>query len=178
MPQRRLIVITGSSGVGKSTLARALQEELLPDQWLHLSVDSILYCLPGSVVQQVNQHNDHAAVDSEAIVAAAYACARTLLGLGHKVVFDAVILSQKGAQGLLRAFDGFDPVLVTLSCSWEEIERRTRARGDRTLAEAEHGYRSAAGCLAADYTIDTTSASPEELAVKLARAVRGKTGEA
>jgi len=176
MPQRRLIVITGSSGVGKSTLAKALQEQLLPAQWLHFSVDSIFYCWPGSVVRRVDQLNDHAAVDARATVRAAYACAKTLLELGHNVVFDAVILSQNGAQGLLDAFDGFDPMIVTLTCSWEEIERRTRARGDRTLAEAEHGFRLAGGHLHAHCCIDTTTADAQQIAARLADAVQGRGG--
>ena len=171
--QRKLIVITGSSGVGKSTLARALQEELLPDQWLHFSVDTIFYCLPRSVVLRVDHENDRSLVDAKAIVTGAYACARTLLDLAHKVIFDAVILTEKGAQEMLRAFDGFDPLLVELTCSWEEIEKRTLARGDRTLAEAEHGYRNAGGRLDAHYTFDSTSASAEQIAAQIATIVRG-----
>ena len=162
--QRELIVITGSSGVGKSTLAHALQEELLPDHWLHFSVDSLFYCLPRSVVLRVDQQNDWSLVDSRAIVGAAYACARTLLNHGHRVIFDAVILAESGAKEMLRAFDGLGPLLVELTCSWDEIARRTLARGDRTLAEAEHGYRNAGGHLKADHAFDTSNASAEQIA--------------
>jgi chloramphenicol 3-O phosphotransferase len=169
---RKLIVITGSSGVGKSTLARALQEELLPDHWLHFSVDTIFYCLPRSVVRRVDHENDRSMVDAKAICTGAYACAGTLLDLAHKVIFDAVILTEKGAQEMLRAFDGFDPLLVELTCSWEEIEKRTLARGDRTLAEAEHGYRNAGGRLGTHHTFDSTSASAEQIAAQLATIMR------
>jgi predicted kinase len=72
--------------VGKSGLARALQEELLPEHCLHFSVDSIFYCLPRSIVLRVDKQNDHSAVDSRVIIEAAYACARTLLNLGHRIV--------------------------------------------------------------------------------------------
>ena len=171
--QRKLVVITGSSGVGKSTLARALQEELLPDHWLHFSVDSLFYCLPRSVVLRVDQQNDWSLVDSRAIVSAAYACTRTLLDLGHRVIFDAVIVAENGAKELLRAFDGLDPLLVELTCSWNEIERRTIARGDRTLAEAEHGYRNAGGHLKADHVFDSSNESAEQIAAQLAARVRG-----
>jgi chloramphenicol 3-O phosphotransferase len=171
--QKKLIVITGSSGVGKSTLARALQEELLPDQWLHYSVDSLFYCLPRSTVLRVDQQNDRSLVDSKAIVSSAHACARTLLDQGHKVIFDTVIMSEKGAKGLLAAFDGFDPLLVALTCSWDEIKSRTVARGDRTLAEAEYGYKNAGGHLSTHHTYDSTAASAEQIAAQLARHVRG-----
>ena len=164
---RNLIVITGSSGVGKSTLARALQEALLPDQWLHFSVDSIFYCLPLSIVERVDQQNDHASVDSKAIVAAAFACVTTLLELGHKIIFDLVILSETGAQGLMRALGDFDPLHVELTCSWNEIRERTLARGDRTLAEAEHGYRLAGGHLQPHCAFDSTGTSAVDIAAQL-----------
>ena len=73
---------------------------------------------------------------------AAHACTRTLLDLGHGVIFDTVILSERGAQGISRAFHTFDLLLVELTCSWDMIRERTLARGDRTLAEAENGYRN------------------------------------
>lgn len=170
--QRNLIVITGSSGVGKSTLAHALQEELLPDHWLHFSVDSIFYCLPRSVVLRVDQHNDWSLVDSRAIVRAAYACTRTLLDLGHRVILDVVIVAENGAREMLRAFDGLDPLLVELTCSWDEIKRRTLARGDRTLAEAEHGYRNAGGHLRADHAFDSSNESARQIATQLAARMR------
>ncbi len=167
MPHK-LIVITGSSGVGKSTLAHALQERLLPQLWLHFSVDSVFYCLPQSVVRRVDQQNDRTGVDSKAIVTGAYACATTLLELGHRVIFDAVILADAGAEAMSRAFEGFDPLIVELTCSWAEIDRRTLARGDRTLAEAEHGYRNAGGHLVAHHSFDSTGARAEQIAEQLA----------
>lgn len=172
MVQRNLIVITGSSGVGKSALARALQEELLPDHWLHFSVDSIFYCLPRSIVLRVDKQNDRSAVDSRAIIEGAYACARTLLNLGHRIVFDAVILTKKGANELRSAFEEFDPLFVELTCSWQEIERRTLARGDRTLAEAKHGHSSAGGHLPIHHSFDSTADLPQQIARQLSVALR------
>jgi chloramphenicol 3-O phosphotransferase len=169
---RKLIIITGSSGVGKSTLARELQEELLPDQWLHFSVDSIFYSLPPSVVVRVDQHNDRTLVDSKAIVMASHACTKTLLDLGHRVIFDTVIVTERGAQSMLGRLHMFDPLLVELTCSWDMIRQRTLARGDRTLAEAENGYRNAPGHLKAHHTFDSTSTSAKEIAAQLAAHIR------
>jgi len=168
----RLVVITGSSGVGKSTLARALQEQLLPDQWLHFSFDTLFYCLPSSIVLRVDQHNDRSLVDSRAIAASSHACVRTLIEREHKVIFDTVIMSENGANGVRQAFEEYDPMYVALTCSWEQIRNRTLARGDRTIEEAEFGFKNAGRHLRANHTFDTTGATPEEIAARLAVHVR------
>lgn len=174
MTRRDLVVVTGSSGVGKSTLAAAFQETMLPETWFHFSVDSVFYCLPRSIVERVDHHDDRSLVDSSAVVACAYACARALLDQGQKLVFDAVILNQKGAERLLSAFEGYEPLLVEVSCAWEEIQRRTLARGNRTLGEAEHGYRNAGGHVPAHLVLDSSNASPSELAMQVAAALRAE----
>jgi chloramphenicol 3-O phosphotransferase len=170
---QKLIVITGSSGVGKSTLARALQEKLLPEQWLHFSADTLFYCLPRSTVLRVDHHNDRTLVDWKAITRSAHACVKTLLDQGHQIIFDTVIMTERGAQSLLSAFEGIEPLLIELTCSWEVIKARTLERGDRTLEEAEHGYKNAGGHLSAHHVFDTTRVSAEQIAEQLAKHVRG-----
>ena len=170
-----LVVISGSSGTGKSTLCKALQEALLPDIWLHFSVDSILYCLPQSVLDLANHQNEWSSVDPKLIASSAYACAQSLLSAGHNVLFDCVVLSEKRALALLSAFQEYRPVLVGLSCSWEEIQRRTVARGDRTIAEAEQGFRQAGGHLPYHYTFETTNIPADVIASQLAHRLRAGT---
>ena len=178
VPHPRHVVITGSSGVGKSTLSQALQEALLPAQWLHFSADTLFYCLPRSVMARVDQHNDWAAVDSRTLVASAYACVQTLLGRGHDVVFDAVITSRTGEEALAAAFGDHRPLRVHLGCAWEEIERRTLARGDRTLAEARHGYENVVVPSGPHHHFDTTGRHAQEIAVELAQLLLSRPSSA
>jgi len=95
-----------------------------------------------------------------------------LLERGHNVIFDTVIMSEKGARSLLQAFNELDPMVVALTCSWEQIRNRTLARGDRTLEEAELGFRSAGGHLQVHHTFDSTSVTAEEIAARLAVRLR------
>ena len=67
----------------------------------------------------------------------------------------------------------FDPLLVELTCSWKAIQTRTLARGDRTLAEAKHGYRLAGGHLKFHHTFDTTSTSEAEVSTQLMVQLQG-----
>ena len=105
---------------------------------------------------------------------ASHACTETLLGLGHRVIFDSVIVTERGAHNMLSRLSRFNPLLVELTCSWEMIRERTLARGDRTLAEAENGYRNAAGHLKAHLTFDSTSTSAKEIAAQIAAQIRDR----
>ena len=168
MQDLRLIVLEGGSGTGKSSLASALQERLLPQQWLHFSTDTVLYCLPQSILDQANLQNDWTSIDTRAISRSAHACVCSLLVSGYRVIFDCVVMTERGARELLLAFQAHRPVLVRLTCSWEEVRRRTVARGDRTLEEAEHGFKTSGLHLVADHVLDTTNQTPAELADSLA----------
>ncbi|MEJ6022409.1 phosphotransferase-like protein [Ramlibacter sp. PS4R-6] len=168
----QLVVISGGSSSGKTTLARALQEELMPRPWLHFSIDAVLECLPKSVLDRANRYNDWSLIDSRAVTAAAFQCVRVLLERGHSVVFECVVASERAAGNLLRALGEFQPVMVGLRCSWEETERRTLSRGDRTLEEAEHGYWHASDALVLDYEIDTSLRTPRDIARQLAGSLR------
>jgi chloramphenicol 3-O phosphotransferase len=163
MHSDQFIVLTGGSGTGKSTLARALQEQLLSDQWLHFSTDSILYCLPQSTLDAANNRNDWSKIDVQGVRRSAYACLRTLLEAGNRVIFDCVVMTDGGARELLVALRDFRPLLIGLTCTWEEIKRRTVTRGNRTVEEAEHGFRTSGHHLDPDRTIDTTSRDPADV---------------
>ena len=171
----RLIVVEGGSGTGKSSLARSLQESLQPQQWLHFSFDTLLYCLPPSVLDMANQRNDWSAVDKNAITRSVYGCLCTLLDHGHRVIFDCVLMTERGARELLTALQSHTPVLVRLTCSWDEIERRTIARGDRTIEEARRGFETSGLFLNVDYEIDTTHRSSAEIAETLVPLIAGSS---
>jgi chloramphenicol 3-O phosphotransferase len=158
------VVITGGSGTGKSTLARTLQARWLPAQWLHFSPDTILHCLPQAVVDGANLRNDWSAIDRPLLRRSTYACLRALLEAGHPVLFDCVVMTERAAQALVVGLHPHEPYLVRLVCSWQELQRRTLARGDRTLQEGEHGFKTAAQHLRVDCELDTSGHHPGEIA--------------
>lgn len=162
-----LVVIVGGSSTGKSSLARALQEELLPAQWLHFSLDSVLSCLPQSILGRANLENEWSEIDTNAIARAAHGCLHALLDQGHNVLFDCVVMTDRRALQMLLALERHAPALVSLTCDWEETERRTIAREDRTIAEARRGFEISGMGLSADYSFDTTLSSPAEIAREL-----------
>jgi chloramphenicol 3-O phosphotransferase len=167
MVPTNLIFIIGGSGTGKTTLARALQERLLPDQWFHFSPDTILYCLPKSIVDRADFLNDWSAIDTKLINELAYGCVRNTLRSGARVVFDCVVMTERRARQLLAAFAASDPFLVRTTCAWDELVRRTKVRRDRTLEEVRRGFETGGQFLEPDCVLDTTASPPSSLVDEL-----------
>lgn len=167
MVPTNLIFIIGGSGTGKTTLARALQERLLPDQWFHISPDTLFYCLPKSIVDRADSANDWSAIDTKLVTELAYSCVREALRSGARVVFDCVVMTERRARQLLAAFAGDDPFVVATTCAWDELLRRTQVRGDRTLEEVRRGFETGGRFLEPDCVLDTTASPPAKLVDEL-----------
>ncbi len=162
--ESQAVIITGSSGSGKSSLAKALQEALLPSIWLRFSFDSVIYSLPESVLEQCNLHNNWSGVDGKALFRGALGCLRSLIDCGNNVIFDVVLSKPEDVDHLSRALQGVDVLSAHLRCDWAEIESRTLERGDRTLEEAEWSYRQAVTFSPEALEFDTTNQAPDAIA--------------
>ena len=114
----------------------------MPEQWLHFSTDTLLYCLPQSILDAANTRNDWSAIDVPLVRQSALSCLQAILLTGNRVIYDCVVSSDRAARELVVTLQAYQPLLIALTCSWQEIERRTLARGDRTVKEAEHGFRA------------------------------------
>ena len=172
MPTNHLIVLIGGTSTGKSTVARTLQEVLLPEQWLHFSTDMIFYCLPQSILDAANARNDWSRFDVPLVRRTTLSCLQAVLSAGNRVIYDCVVPTELAAREMVVAFQSYRPLLIALTCSWKEVERRTLARGDRTLEEAKRGFRAADEHLDLDRVIDTTNRDPMGVARDVLAALR------
>lgn len=168
----KIIVLDGPSGVGKTALAKAMQEELLPDLWMNFSIDSLVYALPDSVLERCNKYNDWSSVNSNALFLSAFSCVNGIAKNGNSVIFDIVITDEDRADELRNAFSECEFVVVGVFCEWGEIKRRTMDRGDRTLREAEYGFNNSPKYFRYDVIVNTTSITPLEAARECIESVR------
>lgn len=173
-----LIVLDGASGAGKTTLAKALQEQFIPENWLYFSIDTLVYSLPPSVLQRWNQENDWRSLDPNTLMNGAFSCVNALLEAGNKVIFDAVISTPQRALKMDLAFERHERLYVGLVCELAELERRTFDRGDRTLDEVRHGFYTSPHHLKYDLKLDSTKTPATELATIIAATLQEQVTKA
>ncbi|MEZ4647311.1 MAG: AAA family ATPase [Candidatus Eisenbacteria bacterium] len=127
----KIILINGASSAGKSTLARALQQEL-PEPFLHLSFDHLRTsdALPMARIR-------NGTVDWERMRPAVFdGFHRSLAAFaeaGNNLIVDHIIESERWRTDLVELLTPFDVFCVGVHCPLPELERRERSRGDRRI---------------------------------------------
>lgn len=156
----RLILVHGASSAGKSTLCRAAQREL-PAPFLFHSPDLFFGdALPPDwpVIRDRFFRGFHRSL-------AAFAEAEV------DVIADYIIESSAMLDDLEAAVRGLDVLWVGLHTPIEELERRERERGDRTLGDARRDLETVHGFRRYDLELDGTR-PPQENARQLAETWR------
>ncbi len=167
-----LILLHGPTSSGKTTLAHALQETLLPEIWLHFSFDTLFETLPLSVQQHCNTEDDWSGVDGQALFSSAIICLSSLIADGHRVLFDVVLPNEGAASRLREMLVGVELLSVRLACPWEEIEERTRSRGDRSMSEARRSFDQTCAFSDHDLILDTSTMATEEAVDRIRHALQ------
>ncbi|MDX3658576.1 AAA family ATPase [Streptomyces sp. ID05-26A] len=152
-----IIFLNGTSSSGKSSIAAELLKEL-DTPFFHLSVDAFgamraverTWELDGPAQQEVLRRTR--AGFHRAVAGMAQA--------GNDVVVDHVLSEPWRLQDCLDVFQGLDVVLVGVHCPLEELERRERARGDRTPGAAAKQLQSVHRHGLYDFEVDTSVDTP------------------
>jgi chloramphenicol 3-O phosphotransferase len=174
-----IVVLNGTSSAGKTTLARALQDALLPDVWLLLGIDWFIGAMPfgafgtdqghtinadGSIDLGTGWHEQQAHWRAGIV-----AIARS----GADLILDEVFLRGGAEQAEWASLlDGLDGRWVGVHVDVDVAEARERARGDRSPGMARHQASIVHDGVAYDLEVDTTSTTPEVLAAELVERLR------
>ena len=159
----RVILLNGVSSSGKSSIGAALQR-IFVEPWFLFPVD----CL-GEM-----RSTEHAGVLDGGEIDAMLRRTRmgyhraiaALASVGNDVIMDYPLSELWRLEDLLDVLEGYDVTLVDVHCHTDELDRRERARGDRSVGLArsqrvfQHDDR--------DIAVDTTDASPEACAIAIA----------
>ena len=163
----RIIVLNGTSSSGKTSLAKALQRKsALPLH--HVPLDAFRGMEPPGYWDGWEERDEASRREMmSALCGAMYAAVLQFSRHGQQVVLD-VALTNPHARGLLVEYlEGWPVYLVGVHCSLRELERRERARGDRSigLAASQAGWIHRR--MAYDLHVDTTDRTPEDVAASV-----------
>ncbi len=188
----RVIFLNGTSSSGKTTLARAIQDEsdipfvywgidtlfaLVPPNWGGgrdgpLSRDGFWYDRTGvdadghpQVVIRYGRVG-HRMLRSAGAAAAAFAHG------GDNVVIDEMLLTPDLLSMWMSALAGLDVLLVGVTCPLAVAEERELARGNKPGLARGHLRTVHDHGVAYDMTVDTTAGTPAELARAVLREQR------
>ena len=171
-----VILLNGVSSVGKGSVAKALQR-LAARPMLHVQMDAFLEMMPpGSFgapegytfETRTEGGKPVTAITSGPILETAMRSMRAAVGAmadtGADLVVDEVIWNPADLADYRRRLTKHAFHAVGLFAPLEVVERRERARGDRTLGLARWQYDKVHGGMNYDLELDTSVATPEALA--------------
>ncbi len=158
----KIILLNGASSAGKSTLARALQQQL-HDPFLHWSFDHL--CESNALPMARIRNGDldwvrmrPAVFDGFHRSLAAFATA------GNNLIVDHIIEQRQWLADLVQLLAPFDVFCVGVHCPLPELERRERGRGDRRSGEARKDFYTVHRFMEYDLEIDATQPTEENVA--------------
>ena len=141
MEKGKIIFLNGTTSSGKTTLARYLLSKL-PEQYHLISVDTFMQMEPEWYLEQAfNNTIDY------------------LSNRGIHTIVDYVILDTPIGKSLLaeclELLSDHPVLFVRVDCPLEELERRERARGDRSPGQAKWQYEHIHNQAQYDVTVNT-----------------------
>lgn len=164
MAPGRVVLLNGPSSAGKSSVAQAFMA-MQSTPWHYVPVD-LLHSIR-SRPEAMADMSGESPVWQEIFRRTRAGYHRMLAGMaraGNDVVADHVLNEPWRIEDLLRVLDGIPVLLVHVTASHDELDRRERARGDRELGTA----RAQADIVFAhgdcDLELDTTTMTSEAAA--------------
>lgn len=174
LPQ--VILLNGTSSSGKTSVAKVLQE-LLPQQYLNFSIDSILYALPPSDLQQMKQGKmiTRAGYDWPSLVRGYHYCLPALLQAGCRLLIDNAWCDAGEKRELLTELAGYSVAMIGVYCDIDIALAREAARGDRAIGLVAWQTPLVHQEMIYDLTIDTSGIEPQALANKLCNNIHNQS---
>jgi chloramphenicol 3-O phosphotransferase len=175
MQKSHIIFLNGASSSGKTTLGRTLQP-MLDQPYFYFSSDQLV---AANILPEVDRtlHTGQRAWRTirPRFFAGFHRCIAALATAGNSLIVEHVLEVQSWLDDCVQLLAPFDVFFVGVHCSLEELERRERERGDRTLGEGRsHLVEGVHTWGVYDFEVDTSVASPQENAILLKAALANR----
>lgn len=174
----RIIILNGVGSVGKSSIARALQDiTTLP--FLHVAMDSFLDMLPaaywdhpdGFIFETLSEEDaPTVAIKTGAVAMQLMRGMRRAMAAmaaeGNNLIIDDVMLDSDAEEYRIQ-FVGHDSSYVGVFAPLAVLEQREHDRKDRMIGLARWQYERVHQGLTYDLVLDTSLATPAQCAARI-----------
>lgn len=163
----RIVVLNGTSSSGKTALAKAMQvNSKIPIH--HVQLDAFRDMEPPGYWDGWERH-DEASVERMmgALCGAMYATVIQYACHGQQVVLDTALTNPHSRRLLVEYLQDWPVYLIGVHCKLHELERRERARGDRSAGLAASQVEWLHKRMLYDFQVDATDTKPEDLAAEV-----------
>lgn len=163
----RILFLNGTSSSGKTSIARVLHERL-PEPYLYLSVDDFFHMLPEKTLNPTTQQEaEQFSRLVPVVISGLHTCVGALARAGNNVLLDHVLEEKVWLEECLEQWVGLDVIFVGVKCPLEELEKREKERGDRSLGLARYQFERVHTHTHYDLEVDTSLLSAEECAARI-----------
>lgn len=164
MERGKIILLSGTSSSGKSTLAKGLQK-ILDAPFLHLQLDGFIEMLPLTDDWEMFQQ----------MVRGMNRAIAAMAGEGNNLIVDHVLIDNVWLKQCLENLRENYVLFVGVDCPLEELERRERARDARRQGFARQQFEAIHEGKIYDVSVNTFEMSADECVEKVINFYRNET---
>ena len=173
----RVIYLNGASSAGKSSIARALHEQL-EDLYLDVPLDVFLWMVPphgwereGGAIMTPPQDEHGLLVEFGPLCQSLFSGFHRSLGAlassGNNLIVDDVLLERHWLSEAVEALAAHEVCFVGVRCPVNIAEERERARDDRIVGTARGQFDQVHAHGVYDVEVDTSKLAPEACAERI-----------
>lgn len=142
-----IIYLNGTSSAGKTTLSKQLLE-VLPEKYYYLSLDQYNQHIGNMFAKLLGLDPSNTNIDyakgkrllNKPSMELMYHAIQVISELGMNVVVDDVLINKLWLNRCVELLADHPVYFIKVDCPIEELERREKSRGDRTIGKARSQY--------------------------------------
>ncbi len=184
----KIIILNGGSSAGKTSLAQAFQDLMLPQTYLLQGIDMFWFSLPpreldlDRVDPQFYSHTSDMYDGNEEfrivpgplldkLMLGRYKAVSVYLRQGFNIIADEVVWKRSWLEEAIKDLRDFDAYFINVHCSDTIGAEREKIRGNRHAGWNRCSARYASMDAIYDLSLDTGANCPEECAAQLRQAL-------